>query len=83
MISPVDNTNSCPAGSERITSAAECEAASGAVGKSYNGEWSAHNDGTLYPKGCSGDSHGYSRFSPHATGGAKAMQYPICKKAGC
>ncbi len=69
--------NTCPAGSARIATVAQCQVAALAFGLSYSG---VYDDGDS-PKGCflwneTGDEAVY--FNPDTTGGLDAGSQPLC-----
>jgi hypothetical protein len=70
------NTNACPAGAAKITTAAECEAAAAAVEKPYSGALSK----PLRPSGCFLDTGNPSKvdFNQNPTGTAFANAQPLC-----
>ncbi len=75
------NTNACPAGYSKITTAATCQAAAGLIGKTY----SSSVDQSDRPSGCYFfDSlvGAIVRLNTHLTGGADPNSQPLCKGTG-
>jgi hypothetical protein len=73
-------SNSCPAGSDAISTAAACEAAASATALAYAG--SEYESG--YPAGCYRvtDGDGIVFFNAHVTGGSDAKSQPLCSPWG-
>ncbi len=72
-------SNSCPAGSDRISTAAACEAAASATALIYD----SSGYESSYPAGCyRWTSDGRVYFNRHITGGSDADSQPLCSPAG-
>ncbi len=75
-------SNSCPAGSITISTAAACEAAASATALIYDS--SEYESG--YPAGCYrvtyGDGDSLVFFNTHITGGSTANSQPLCSPEG-
>jgi hypothetical protein len=75
-------SNSCPAGSDRISTAAACEAAASATTLTYVSA-SSDDSYSSYPAGCyRWTSDGQVYFNSHITGGSDANSQPLCSPAG-
>ena len=73
------NTNSCPAGSSFVTTAAQCQAAATALGLRDGGVILT----ALQPRGCSRlASTTQVEFNSHASGAADPGYTPVCAAAG-
>jgi hypothetical protein len=75
-------SDSCPAGSITISTAAACEAAASATAVAYDGR--EYKSG--YPAGCYrvtyGDGDSIVYFNTHITGGSTANSQPLCSLEG-
>jgi hypothetical protein len=75
-------SDSCPAGSITISTAAACEAAAAATALAYDGSESESG----YPAGCyrvtDGDGDSIVFFNTHVTGGSNANSQPLCTPEG-
>jgi hypothetical protein len=67
------NTNVCPAGSARIGTAAACESAAAAIGKSYSGYMTVPG----FPSGCFTNPP-FVEFNDHPTGAPYPNMQPLC-----
>ncbi len=76
------NTNSCPAGSSFITTAAQCQAAATALGLRYTiGSTILASD--TQPRGCARfASTTMVEFNSHGSGAADPDYAPVCATAG-
>ena len=68
-------SNACPAGSYRITDAAQCRAAAATAGKGY---WDKQNYWSDRPAGCQWDTLGDVILNTHRTGRANPTKQPLC-----
>jgi hypothetical protein len=72
-------SNSCPAGSDRISTAAACRAAASATTLTY----ASASSYSSFPAGCyRWTSDGQVYFNRHITGGSDASSQPLCSPAG-
>ncbi len=75
-------SDSCPAGSITISTAAACEAAASATALAFDGSESESG----YPAGCYrvtyGDGDSIVYFNTHITGGSTANSQPLCTPEG-